>query len=235
MKNAQSLILSILPLIAKASVQHRYARPLLLALTPPPPPSSSHRFRTNPTTRHGRDTSFLCRYPNLHQTGSTTGKASLQLLHRHPQQIISQHKLQYSPQLHPYPNRGQLAMSTHSIDQDQNDTSSIGRSNKSGMKILGICGGIGSGKSTACQLMVNKLGCAGLIDADKLAHVVYEPGSLALKEIIHEFGDDILLANDSDDSRTKWMIDRKKLGAIVFQDPKSMSVRRNVLFCWQKQ
>ena len=231
MKNVQALILSILPLIAKASVQHRYARPLLLALTPPQ--SSSHRFRTKQKTRHGRNMSFLCRYPNLHLTGSTTGKASLQLLHRHPQQFISQHKLQYSLQLYPYTNRGQLAMSTHSIDQY--DTIRIDSNNTSGMKILGICGGIGSGKSTACQLMVNKLGCAGLIDADKLAHVVYEPGSLALKKIIHEFGDDILLSNDSDDSKKKWMIDRKKLGAIVFQDPKSMSVRRNVLFCWQKQ
>ena len=60
-------------------------------------------------------------------------------------------------------------------------------------------------------------------DADKLAHVVYEPGSRALEEIISEFGKDIL--DDSNDSQ----IDRKKLGAIVFNDSKSMSVRATLI------
>lgn len=57
------------------------------------------------------------------------------------------------------------------------------------------------------------------LDADKLAHVVYEPGSKALEEISKEFGKDIL--DDSDNTQ----IDRKKLGAIVFSDAASMSVR----------
>ena len=56
------------------------------------------------------------------------------------------------------------------------------------------------------------------IDADKLAHVVYEPGSKALEEIRDEFGKDIL--DDIDNTQ----IDRKKLGAIVFNDATSMSV-----------
>ena len=113
------------------------------------------------------------------------------------------------------------------------------------MKILGVCGGIGSGKSTACELMVDRLGCAGRIgelntcsydvsshictrlthqrvsipDADKLAHVVYEPGSKALQEIVSEFGQDIV------DKSSNGLIDRKKLGAIVFSDANAMSVR----------
>lgn len=57
------------------------------------------------------------------------------------------------------------------------------------------------------------------LDADKLAHVVYEPGSKALEEISKEFGKDIL--DDLDNTQ----IDRKKLGAIVFSDAASMSVR----------
>ena len=48
--------------------------------------------------------------------------------------------------------------------------------------------------------------------------MVYEPGSKSLEEIVTEFGEDIL--DDSDSSQ----IDRKKLGAIVFSDAKSMSV-----------
>lgn len=91
-------------------------------------------------------------------------------------------------------------------------------------KILGICGGIGSGKSTACQLMVDSLGCVDRIDADKLAHVVYEPGSKSLEEIVTEFGEDIL--DDSDSSQ----IDRKKLGAIVFSDAKSMSKLEQIVW-----
>lgn len=56
------------------------------------------------------------------------------------------------------------------------------------------------------------------IDADKLAHEVYEPGSKALEEIRNKFGKDIL--DDTDNTQ----IDRKKLGAIVFNDAASMSV-----------
>ena len=48
---------------------------------------------------------------------------------------------------------------------------------------------------------------------------MYEPGSKALEEISKEFGKDIL--DDSDNTQ----IDRKKLGAIVFSDAASMSVR----------
>eukprot|EP00581_Thalassiosira_minuscula_P018733 CAMPEP_0183714088 /NCGR_PEP_ID=MMETSP0737-20130205/8758_1 /TAXON_ID=385413 /ORGANISM="Thalassiosira miniscula, Strain CCMP1093" /LENGTH=346 /DNA_ID=CAMNT_0025942993 /DNA_START=39 /DNA_END=1079 /DNA_ORIENTATION=+ len=92
---------------------------------------------------------------------------------------------------------------------------------RNNMKILGVCGGIGSGKSTACQLMVDSLGCVARIDADKLAHVVYEPGSKALEEIASEFGKDIL-----DDGH----IDRKKLGAIVFSDAESMSKLEQIVW-----
>ena len=97
------------------------------------------------------------------------------------------------------------------------------------MKILGVCGGIGSGKSTACQLMVDKLGCVARIDADKLAHCVYEPGSQSLQEIVAEFGNDILLSCDpSNDLKAE--IDRQKLGAIVFSDPNAMSKLEKIVW-----
>lgn len=87
-------------------------------------------------------------------------------------------------------------------------------------KVLGICGGIGSGKSSASKMMVSKLGCLVHLDADSLAHTVYSPGSQAVKDIVNEFGKEILL---EDDGSEKEEIDRKKLGAIVFSDRSEMA------------
>lgn len=72
--------------------------------------------------------------------------------------------------------------------------------------------------------MVDKLGCVARIDADKLAHCVYEPGSQSLQDIVAEFGNDILQSNDSAE------IDRQKLGAIVFSDPKAMSKLERIVW-----
>ncbi|KAL7552204.1 hypothetical protein ACHAWF_015416 [Thalassiosira exigua] len=94
------------------------------------------------------------------------------------------------------------------------------------MRILGVCGGIGSGKSTACKLLVDSLGCVARIDADKLAHVVYEPGSDSLQVIAAEFGDDIIV----EDSNGIQQIDRKKLGAIVFSDAGAMSKLERIVW-----
>lgn len=90
------------------------------------------------------------------------------------------------------------------------------------LRILGVCGGIGSGKSLACRILVSDLGCAAHIDADKLSHGVYTPGNLALKEISEEFGSDILQESGE--------IDRKKLGGIVFSDPKFMSKLEGIVW-----
>jgi dephospho-CoA kinase len=86
----------------------------------------------------------------------------------------------------------------------------------SSVKVLGVCGGIGSGKSKACELLVAELGCLAHVDSDSLAHTVYQPGSLAIQDVIAEFGDDLLNASDG-------TIDRKKLGSIVFSDPSAMA------------
>lgn len=74
--------------------------------------------------------------------------------------------------------------------------------------IIGLIGGIASGKSIMSERFAN-MG-AGVIDCDKLAHSLYEPGEKCYQSIIDAFGKDIVEA----DGR----IDRKKLGSIVFSD-----------------
>src|SRR6267143_1251153 len=77
------------------------------------------------------------------------------------------------------------------------------------MKVLGLTGGIGSGKSIVASIFA-QLG-ADVIDADRLARDVVEPGQPALQEIASAVGRDILLP----DGR----LDRGKLGRIIFADP----------------
>jgi dephospho-CoA kinase len=77
------------------------------------------------------------------------------------------------------------------------------------MKVLGLTGGIGSGKSMVASMFA-QLG-ADVIDADQLARDVVEPGQPALLEIATAFGRDVLLP----DGR----LDRGKLGRIIFADP----------------
>jgi dephospho-CoA kinase len=76
------------------------------------------------------------------------------------------------------------------------------------VKIIGLTGGIGSGKSTAAA-MLSELG-ALVIDADRVGHEVYLPGTPGWNQVVAAFGRDIVAADGS--------IDRKRLGTIVFAD-----------------
>jgi dephospho-CoA kinase len=76
------------------------------------------------------------------------------------------------------------------------------------VKVLGLTGGIGSGKSMVARMFA-QLG-ADVIDADQLAREVVEPGQPALAEIATAFGQDILLP----DGR----LNRGKLAGIIFAD-----------------
>lgn len=76
------------------------------------------------------------------------------------------------------------------------------------MKVIGLTGGIGSGKSTVSQYLI-KLGY-DVIDADKISHDITMPGHETLKKLKEEFGDSIILSDGS--------LDRKELGKIAFSD-----------------
>lgn len=77
--------------------------------------------------------------------------------------------------------------------------------------ILGLTGGIGTGKSTVTRIL-SALG-ATTIDADAIVHELQAPGQPMLAELAAAFGDGVLDANGA--------LDRKALGAIVFRDEKA--------------
>ncbi|MFD7698593.1 dephospho-CoA kinase [Streptomyces caelestis] len=79
---------------------------------------------------------------------------------------------------------------------------------------VGLTGGIGAGKSEVSRLLVE---CgAVLIDADRIAREVVEPGTPGLAAVVDAFGAEVLTA----DGR----LDRPKLGSIVFADPERLAV-----------
>lgn len=77
--------------------------------------------------------------------------------------------------------------------------------------IVGLTGGIGSGKSTVSAQLA-RLG-AVVIDYDKLAREVVEPGTPALAAIVERFGDQVVLEDGT--------LDRPALGSIVFAEESS--------------
>ena len=80
------------------------------------------------------------------------------------------------------------------------------------MFVIGLIGGIGSGKSSVSAIL-NSLG-VDVIDADKVGHEAYTPNSEGWRKVISAFGQDIVGPENE--------IDRKKLGSIVFSDPSEM-------------
>ena len=81
------------------------------------------------------------------------------------------------------------------------------------MLVIGLTGGIGTGKSEAARRMVS-FGAA-LIDADMVGHEAYQPHAEAWERVVEAFGEGILQSNGE--------IDRRSLGAIVFSDPEQLA------------
>ena len=77
------------------------------------------------------------------------------------------------------------------------------------MFVIGLTGGIGSGKSTVCEMLRAK--GAAVVHADLVGHEVYRPGTAVWDEVVAAFGRQVLAADGQ--------IDRRKLGSIVFADP----------------
>ena len=79
---------------------------------------------------------------------------------------------------------------------------------------LGLTGGIATGKSTASEYFRTQ--GVPVVDTDKIAHKLMEPGQASYKAIVNEFGSKIL-----NEDKT---INRKKLGEIVFNNPSRLNL-----------
>ena len=74
--------------------------------------------------------------------------------------------------------------------------------------VIGLTGGIASGKSTVSQMIKEK--GIQVVDADVIAKEAVSKGSAALHQIVQTFGEEVLLPNGE--------LDRQQLGAIIFSD-----------------
>jgi len=79
------------------------------------------------------------------------------------------------------------------------------------MRIIGITGGIGSGKTTASEFLKSR--GFHVIDADRIGHDIMQPGMPILIELAMVFGEDILDNNG--------VLNRKKLAEAAFADPQN--------------
>jgi dephospho-CoA kinase len=79
-------------------------------------------------------------------------------------------------------------------------------------RVIGLTGGIGSGKSTVSKFLA-ELG-AVIIDADKIGHESYLPDTETWQKLVKTFGKEILAIDNT--------IDRMKLGTIVFDNPEKL-------------
>ncbi|MBZ5201136.1 dephospho-CoA kinase [Planomicrobium chinense] len=85
--------------------------------------------------------------------------------------------------------------------------------------IIGLTGSIASGKSTV-SAMLAEMGYP-IVDADKVARLVVEPGSETLEKIRELFGDEVILPDGT--------MDRKKVGELIFNDPASRKKLNDVI------
>ncbi len=87
------------------------------------------------------------------------------------------------------------------------------------MLTVGLTGGIGAGKSEVSRLLVER--GAVLIDADRIAREVVEPGTPGLAAVVQAFGEEILAEDGS--------LDRPRLGALVFNDPDKLATLNSIV------
>lgn len=103
------------------------------------------------------------------------------------------------------------------------------------MKIIGITGGVGAGKSTVLAFLRERYD-AFVIQADEVGHLVMEPGMECYEPVIQLFGKEVIKSDKT--------IDRKKVSDVVFGHPDMLqrlneiihpAVKRYILRCLEEQ
>jgi dephospho-CoA kinase len=88
------------------------------------------------------------------------------------------------------------------------------------MRVIGLTGGIAAGKSTVSEALRDH--GALIIDADRVGHEAYQPGTETFKALVEHFG--VQIVSDTGE------IDRRRLGAIVFADPAQRVALQNIVW-----
>ena len=88
------------------------------------------------------------------------------------------------------------------------------------MRVIGITGGVGSGKSEVLRLLKEEFG-ARLFMADDIAHEVMEPGGEACRRIEEAFGAEYLKPDGS--------VDRQKMASLIFKDAKALETMNSIV------
>ena len=91
--------------------------------------------------------------------------------------------------------------------------------------VIGLTGGIASGKSVVSKMLAEH--GALVIDADKVGHEAYAPGSGCYDRVVAAFGPDIVGADGG--------IDRKALGGKVFGDPEQRKRLEGIVWPWMRE
>lgn len=90
------------------------------------------------------------------------------------------------------------------------------------LKIIGVTGNSGSGKSFICEILLNKYDDIVIVDADKIARKMSNVGTLYYKEVVNMFGKSIVTDNLE--------IDRKLLAEIIFNDDEKRQKLNSITF-----
>ena len=93
------------------------------------------------------------------------------------------------------------------------------------MRVIGLTGGIAAGKSTVSEALREH--GAVIIDADRVGHEAYRPGTDTWQALVDHFGDQIVAESGE--------IDRRKLGAIVFADPAERNALQGIVWPRMKE
>lgn len=88
------------------------------------------------------------------------------------------------------------------------------------MKVIGITGGVGCGKSTVMDFLESTYDVL-ILKADSVGHLLMEPGQVCYRQMVEHFGTVILKEDGS--------IDRAKVAGIVFSDPVELQIQNRIM------